>query len=120
MKTPRQKILDEVAEIARLNGVPMRDLMGRCRTKDVVRARKAAMWFVWFKYNKSFNAVAAIFGRKEHSAVAFAIGAHLLDCGITDMPVARMALRIRNKARAWQKMKREQVAASQETGERAA
>lgn len=113
MKTPRQRILEEVAEIARLNGVAMYDLMGRCRTKDVVRARKAAMWFVWFKYEKSFAEVAAIFGRTEHTAVRFAIGAHLLDCGIRHVSPAPSALRMRNKARSWWRERRGSAAVNE-------
>lgn len=103
MKTPRQLILEEVAEIARLNGVAMYDLMGSCKVRAAVRARRAAMWFVWFKYGWSFAKVAKLFGRKEHSATFHAIGTHLLECGFIDHPMAIAAKRRRDKVREYQR-----------------
>lgn len=103
MKTPRKLILEEIEEIARLNGVPMRDLMGRCKTKDAVRARRAAMWLVWFKYGKSLGEVAKVFGKSEHTTTLHAIGVHLLKCGFHDHPMAISAKRRQQRVRDYHK-----------------
>ena len=93
MKTPRQLILEEISEIARVNGVLMSDMVGWSKVRAVVRARRAAMWFIWFKYGKTFSEVARVFGRTEHTATMHAIGVHLLNCGFTSNPMAISAKR---------------------------
>jgi hypothetical protein len=81
MKTPRQQILDDVSMIAWLHYVTLEDIMGKNRRPDIVKARHAAYWFVWFFHGKSTSDVARIFGRTR-VGISYAIGGHMRRIGL--------------------------------------
>jgi len=73
--TPRERVMSDIKEVARWHGIPVYRLMSADRHREVVAARNAAYWLVWFKYGYSLPKIGRLFGR-NHSTVLFGIGAH--------------------------------------------
>jgi hypothetical protein len=83
MKTPRQQILEDVNMIARLHFVSLEDIMTGGRRPDIVRARHAAFWVVWFFHRRNPAEVGRIFGVSRVAAF-YGIGSHMNRIGVRD------------------------------------
>lgn len=65
---------NEVARlVASLTGVPVDDIMGRCRRQDIADARKLVMWTLAVMFGYTRNNVAILMGRNQ-STVTYAVG----------------------------------------------
>ena len=83
MKTPRQRILEEIDQMLTMNyRVELISVMRRDRRRHVVKARNAAFWYVWFKYGHTLNQIGSIFQR-THATVLRGIGAHMSRCNLS-------------------------------------
>mgnify|MGYP001279750764 CR=1 FL=1 len=82
LSTPRDRIMVDVAMIAKAHGVALSDIIGRTRHRKVARARHTVMWFVWWHYGWSMPRVGRLLGGRDPSTVWLGIGAHLARCGM--------------------------------------
>lgn len=95
MNTPKQRILADIEAVARIYGVTLKDVLGISRTRNIVRARQAAIWMVWFSREYSLPAIGRVFG-KDHTSVLFSRGQHMIRMGLdnewTDIAKRRLAI----------------------------
>ncbi|MEL4071710.1 helix-turn-helix domain-containing protein [Ochrobactrum sp. GPK 3] len=89
MITPRQIILAELGQIAKLHQVNLDDIIRRDRRRRIAKARDAVFWYVWFKYGYSLTKIGHLLSR-NHATVLRGIGNHMHRCGI-DHPWAELS-----------------------------
>lgn len=95
MNLPKQRVLADVEAVARIYGVTLEDVLGKARTRNIVRARQAAIWMVWFSRGYTLPAIGRVFG-KDHTSALFSIGQHMIRMGLdnerTDIAKRRLAV----------------------------
>lgn len=104
-RTPHERTVAEVDEIARQYGSTAEELIGRNRARRLMDARCHAFYYVWQKYG-SLPKTGKFFGGRDHSTIAYGIGHHLLRIGQNDHWMAAMNIRNRAKALAWHAARR--------------
>lgn len=95
MNMPKQRVLADVEAVARIYGVTLEDVLGKSRTRNIVRARQAAIWMVWFSRDYTLPAIGRVFG-KDHTSCLFSRGQHMIRMGLdnewTDIAKRRLAI----------------------------
>lgn len=66
----------EINYISRCHGLSRKDILNKCRRKNVVAARNDAIFFIRINYGMSLEGIGYIFNM-HHSSVAHAITRHL-------------------------------------------
>lgn len=61
-----------IKEVADFYGVKEKDLLSKARRSDIVKPRQVAMFLMKEELKISFNAIAEIFGGKDHTTVMYA------------------------------------------------
>lgn len=95
MNMPKQRVLADIEAVALIYGVSLEDVLGKSRTRKIVRARQAAIWMVWFSRDYTLPAIGRIFG-KDHTSCLFSRGQHMIRMGLdnewTDIAKRRLAV----------------------------
>lgn len=83
MKTPRAHLWDEIAEIAKANGVPLSALRGRTLNRRIAAVRHEVWYVLRTRHSMSYPKIGAIFDR-DHTSVIYGVGQYLLRSGVDD------------------------------------
>ncbi|CAN7495844.1 hypothetical protein LJR231_003479 [Phyllobacterium sp. LjRoot231] len=95
LNMPKQRLLADIEAVARIYNLTLEDVLGKSRTRNVVRARQAAIWMVWYSRDYTLPAIGRVFG-KDHTSCLFSRGQHMIRMGLdnewTDIAKRRLAI----------------------------
>lgn len=76
IKTPRQKIREDIEAIAKIYGIAYSDIMSKSHMQIVVQARSACFWMLQFTRGMTLPEIGRVFGM-DHTAVLAGINRHI-------------------------------------------